>query len=69
MKLVIPFFQSKFDALQVSYNMFGEIPSSGDFGDFWWLLWLLTPKKLVIMDSSQFHTFDLGHDLKKRFLP
>ena len=47
MKLVIPFFQSEFDALKLLDNRFGEIPPTGDFGDFWWLLWLLTFKKLV----------------------
>ena len=47
MKLVIPFFQSEFDALQLLVNWLGEIPPSGDFGDFWWLLWLLTFENLV----------------------
>ena len=32
MKLVIPFFQSEFDALQLLVNRFGEIPPSGDWG-------------------------------------
>ena len=39
-ELVIPFFQSEFDAQQLLVNRFGEIPPSGDFGDFLWLLWL-----------------------------
>ena len=39
MKLVIPIFHTEFDALQVLYNRFGEIPQYGDFGDFWWLFW------------------------------
>ena len=39
---MIPFFQLEFDALQVLYNMFGEIPPNGDFGDFWWLFWLFS---------------------------
>ena len=47
MKLVIQFFQSEFDALQLSVKRFGEIPPSGDFDDFWWLLWLLTSEYLV----------------------
>ena len=47
MKRVIPIFHTEFDALKVSYIRFGEIPPTGDFGDFWWLLWLLTFKKLV----------------------
>ena len=34
-KLVIPFFQSEFDTLQVLVQRFGEIPPTGDFGDFW----------------------------------
>ena len=33
-ELVIPFFQSEFDAQQLLVNRFGEIPPSGDFGDF-----------------------------------
>ena len=37
---VIPFFQSEFDPLQLLVKRFGEIPPSGDFGDFLWLLWL-----------------------------
>ena len=41
MRLVVPFFQSEFDALPLFVKRFGEIPPSGDFGDFWWLLWLL----------------------------
>ena len=47
MKLVIPFFQSEFDALKLLDNRFGEIPPTGDFGDFLWLLWLFSPKRLV----------------------
>ena len=54
MKLVIPFFQSEFDALQLLVNRFGEIPPSGDFGDFWWLLWLLTPEKLLFYFSDYY---------------
>ena len=53
-ELVIPFFQSEFDAQQLLVNRFGEIPPSGDFGDFWWLLWLLTPKKLVFNFSDYY---------------
>ena len=47
MTLVRPIFHTEFDALQVSYKRFGEIPPYGDFGDFWWLFWLLSPKRLV----------------------
>ena len=54
MKLVIPFFQSEFDALQLLVKWFGEIPPSGDFGDFWWLLRLLSPKKLVFNFSDYY---------------
>ena len=54
MKLVIPIFHTEFDALKVSYNRFGEIPPSGDFGDFWWLLWLLTLASLVY-DFSDYY--------------
>ena len=43
MKRVIPIFHTEFDALQLSTNRFGEIPPSGDFGDFKWLFWLLSP--------------------------
>ena len=42
MERVIPIFHTEFDALQVSSKRLGEIPPFGDFGDFWWLLWLLT---------------------------
>ena len=42
MKLVIPIFHTEVDALQVSYKRLGEIPPFGDFGDFWWLLWLFS---------------------------
>ena len=47
LKLVIPIFHTEFDALQVSYTMFGEIPPYGEFGDFLWLLWLLSRPSLV----------------------
>ena len=46
-KLVIPIFHTKFDALKVSYNRLGEFPPYGDFGDFWWLLWLFSHPALV----------------------
>ena len=52
---MIPFFQSEFDALQVSYNWLGEIPPTGDFGDFWWLFWLKNP--IFRRD------FEIGHNL------
>ena len=42
MKLMIPIFHTEFDAKQVSSNRLGEIPPSGDFGGFLWLLWLLS---------------------------
>ena len=47
MKLVIPIFHTEFDALKVSSKRFDEIPPYGDFGNFWWLLWLFSPKQLV----------------------
>ena len=40
MKRVIPIFHTEFDALQLSTNRFGEIPPSGDFGGFLWLLFV-----------------------------
>ena len=52
---MIPFFQSEFDALQVLYNRFGEIPPTGDFGYFWWLFWLKNP--IFRRD------FEIGHNL------
>ena len=52
---MIPFFQSEFDALQVLYNWLGEIPPTGDFGDFWWLFWLKNP--IFRRD------FEIGHNL------
>ena len=47
MKRVIPIFHTEFDALKVTYNSLGEIPPYGDFGDFWWLLWLFSSLDLV----------------------
>ena len=46
-KRVIPFFHTEFDPKQLSTNRLGEIPPSGDFGDFWWLFWLFSPADLV----------------------
>ena len=40
MKRMIPIFHTEFDAKQVSSNRLGEIPPSGDFGGFLWLLLL-----------------------------
>ena len=54
MKLVIPIFHTEFDALQLSTRRFGEIPPSGDFGGFLWLLWLLKSEKLVF-NFSDYH--------------
>merc|ERR1711894_144616 len=53
--MLIPFFQSEFDALQVLCKSFGEIPPTGDFGDFWWLFWLKNP--IFRRD------FEIGHNL------
>ena len=47
MKLVIPFFRLEFDARQLLVKRFGEIPPSGDFGDFLWLFWLFSTPALV----------------------
>ena len=44
---MIPVFHTEFDALQLSFPWFGEIPPYGDFGDFWWLLSPLDGEKLV----------------------
>ena len=55
MKRVIPIFHTEFDALKVSYIRFGEIPPTGDFGDFWWLFWLKNP--IFRRD------FEIGHNL------
>ena len=61
MKLVRPIFHTEFDALKVSYNRFGEIPPTGDFGDFWGLLWLFSSLDLVrffnFCPFSTKHTF------------
>ena len=51
---MIPFFQSEFDPLQLLVKRFGEIPPSGDFGDFLWLLWLLFSEWLVF-NFSDYH--------------
>ena len=53
MKLVIPLFQSEFDALQLLVTRFGKIPPIGIFGYFWWLLWLKNP---IFR-----HDFEIGH--------
>ena len=53
MKLVIPLFQSEFDALQLLVTRFGKIPPIGGFGYFWWLLWLKNP---IFR-----HDFEIGH--------
>ena len=55
MKLVIPIFHSEFDALQVSSKMIGEIPTYGDFGNFWWLLWLSFLARILFLNSMIFH--------------
>ena len=47
MKLVIPIFHTEFDAQQLLVKSLGEIPPSGDFGDFLWLLWLFSTPSLV----------------------
>ena len=52
MKRVIPFFHTEFDPKQLSTNRLGEIPPSGDFGDFLWLLWLLKSESLVFNFSD-----------------
>ena len=53
MKLVIPFFHTKFDALQVSSKRLGEISPFGDSGDFWWLLWLRFPTYELVLYHSE----------------
>ena len=53
MKLEIPLFQSEFDAQQLLVNKLGKIPPIGDFGYFWWLLWLTN---LIFR-----HDFEIGH--------
>ena len=45
-RLVIPVFHTEFDALQLSFRNFPEIPPYGGFGDFLWLLWLFSPKRV-----------------------
>ena len=40
MRLMIPIFNTEFDALQVSFHKWVEIPPHGDFGGFLWLFWL-----------------------------
>ena len=52
MKLMIPIFHTEFDALKLLVKSLGEIPPSGGFGDFLWLLWLLTSEKLVFKFSD-----------------
>ena len=64
MKLMIPIFHTEFDALKVSFNRLSEIPPCGDFGDFWWLLWLFSRQALVIFFS--FCPFWTQHTLGKK---
>ena len=52
MNLAIPVFHTEFDALQLSFPWFGEIPPFGDFGDFWWLLLVAT-----FLDPAGFFSF------------
>ena len=47
MKLMIPIFHTEFDALKLLVKSLGEIPPSGDFGDFLWLFWLFSTPALV----------------------
>ena len=54
MKLMIPIFHTEFDALKLLVKSLGEIPPSGDFGDFLWLLWLLKSASLVF-NFSDYH--------------
>ena len=54
MKLMIPIFDTKFDAKQLLVKSIGEIPPLGDFGDFLWLLWLLFSEWLVF-NFSDYH--------------
>ena len=58
MNLAIPVFHSEFDALQLSFPWFGEIPPFGDFGDFWWLLLVAT-----FFDPAGFFSFYPKHIL------
>ena len=46
MKRVIPIFHTEFDALKGLPKEFGEIPPSGDSGDFLWLLFVATSYKV-----------------------
>ena len=42
MKLMIPIFYTEFDAQKLLVKSLGEIPPSGDFGGFLWLLFVAT---------------------------
>ena len=53
MKLVIPLFQSEFDALQLLLLRFGKIPPIGDFGYF--LVATLVKNPIFR------HDFEIGH--------
>ena len=52
MKLAIPVFHTEFDALQLSFPWFGEIPPYGDFGDFSWLLFSRSSHSLVFIAND-----------------
>ena len=46
MKLMIPIFHTEFDALKLLVMSLGEIPPSGDFGYFLWLLFVAISYKM-----------------------
>ena len=54
MKLMIPIFHTEFDAQKLLVKSLSEIPPSGDFGGFLWLLWLLKSDSLVF-NFSDYH--------------
>ena len=62
MKLVIPIFHTKFDALQLLLRRFFEIPHSGDF---WWLLLVeLTKYFLAKMPLRMYRIFPCKYVFK-----
>ena len=61
MRLVIPIFHTEFDALQVLFHWRVKIPPHGDFGDFWWLLWLFSPKTVDLDFQAILH--NVAHNM------
>ena len=61
MKLVIPIFQTEFDALQLLVKRLYKIPPGGDFGDFFLATFggVIRMKLVIPIFHSEFDALDL----------